>query len=196
MKKLLIIILSLITLEGFAQNDKALTLSVIKESTKIPSGRVLGKPFHPGTEVGYDYFLANKTKHQFLLSVKIGYYFHKDLHHGLTLKPAITYNYLLQNNIYFGTELNLGYLHTFVDKPIFKQNSNGEYQRVKNFGKSKFLPSIGLASGYRFQKEDKNHLDLFLKYEFSIETPFSKGIGIPIFPHSFFHLGTRWYAFN
>jgi len=181
---------------GFAQNEKAMTFSIIKESTKLPTSRAFKSPFHPGIEMGYEYFLGNKKKHQFSLSFKIGYHFHKDLRHGITVKPAINYYYVTNINFYLGTELNLGYLHSFINKPIFKQNTNGEYQRIKNFGKSKFMPSLAFSSGYQFHRQDKNHLDFFIKYEFGIETPFAKGIGIPVFPHSLIHLGTRWYAFK
>lgn len=173
-----------------------MTFSIVKESTKIPSGRAFGSPFHPGFELGYDHFFGKNIRHQFLYSIKVGYYFHKAIHHGVTIKPAISYFYVTNNNLYFGSELNLGYLHAFTDETLFKQNENGDYKKITNWGKPKFMPTIAFSSGYQFHKEDKEYLDLFIKYEFGLETPFSKGIGIPIFPHSFIHLGTRWYGFQ
>lgn len=183
-------------MECLAQSEKALTMSIIKESTKLPSSKAFGSPFHPGFEFGYENFFKDKRKHLFSFSIKLGYYFHKEFYHGLTIKPAINYYYVTDRKLYFGAEINSGYLHIFHDKKLFEQNNNGEYQKINNYGKPKFMPSLALSSGYQFHKNDQNHIDLFVKYEFGLEMPFSKGIGIPVFPHSFIHLGTKWYAFN
>ena len=142
-----------------AQDIEALTLSIMKESTKLPSARVLGGPFHPGVEMGYDRFLNGNTNHQFLLSIKLGYYLHENIHQGITIKPALSYYYATNSNIYIGSEINIGYLHAFMDKSLFNRNSDGEYEEIINFGKPKFMPSLAFSSGYQLYSQERNYLN-------------------------------------
>ncbi len=185
-----IIIPLLILLTGATQaqelpvrNPVPITISVYSESVGVPNFKNFFKDPSIGIRVGTEFYYTNKSGHQTLQTVNLGYYYHKDFQSGVYISTEFGYRKFIGDFILDGT-IGGGYLLVTSAMPRY-ENRGGDYKKISNtFGR--FMPTLGVGAGYRF-----NSVMVFSRYEIFGEMPFGFK-GLPALPHKTLHIGTRF----
>lgn len=160
-----------------------ITVTLFSESVGLPNFKNFFKDPSFGVRIGTEFYYANKAGHQTVQTVNLGYYYHKDFQNGLYISSEVGYRKFIGQAFIDGT-LGIGYLLVHSAMPRYEQNGD-TYERIGNtFGR--FMPTVGLGAGYRFQS-----FSLFSRYEMFGEMPFGFK-GLPALPHKTLHVGTRF----
>ena len=179
---LIIIVLATTICNGYSQ--KNISIAVINESISFPFTRF--SPVHPGVEVGTNLFEIEKPNGFRQINGYVGALKHESISNSIYLKGEFLRRYQVSKSIGIDALAGLGYMHSFYPGPVYKQDSNGEFQKKKQFGRPHLIANVGIGAAYTAW----NKFEPFTKYEFIIETPF--GNGIPFLPHSMFKLGINY----
>jgi hypothetical protein len=160
-----------------------LTISLFSESVSMPNFRNIFKQPNPGVRIGTEFYYSNNKRRQFLQTINLGYYYHKDFQNGLYLNSEFGYRKFF-NNLFLDATLGVGYL--LIDSALPRYELKGsDYHRIgSTFGR--IMPTIGVGVGYQF-----NNFSIFSRYEMFAETPFGLH-GVPVLPHKAFHIGTKF----
>lgn len=159
-----------------------ITVTLFSESVGLPNFKGLFKNPNLGIRIGTEFYYANKTGHQTVQTLNIGYYYHKDFQSGLYLGSEIGYRKLFGDFFLDGT-LGSGFLLVTSALPRYKK-AGDNFEKISNtFGR--FMPTLGIGAGYRF-----NSVSLFSRYEMFGEMPFGFK-DLPALPHKTLHVGTR-----
>jgi hypothetical protein len=185
-----IIIPLLILLTGATQaqelpvrNPVPITISVYSESVGVPNFKNFFKDPSIGIRVGTEFYYTNKSGHQTLQTVNLGYYYHKDFQSGVYISTEFGYRKFIGDFFLDGT-IGGGYLLITSALPRYENRGN-DYEKISNtFGR--FMPTLGIGAGYRF-----NSVMVFSRYEMFGEMPFGFK-GLPALPHKTLHFGTRF----
>ncbi|WP_318312745.1 hypothetical protein [Flagellimonas crocea] len=175
-----------------AQNPMSITL--LNESTSIPPSISKINPWHPGLEVGTDVTLHENRHHKTYFSLSIRYIFHKNLYQAIALNVGFGYDYKMEYGGNLKTGASLGYMHTFSTEEEYRL-VNGKYQPNRDKGNSRFISSLSFGLGHRFDPNNFESTEVFLKQQYWVEFPYSPGF-IPIMSHSTSMLGTKFYHNN
>jgi len=176
----------------FAHAQSTLTLSLFSESISLPSYKVV-KGINPGINIGTEFVLKQKPKGQRILTANLGLYYHKRIHYGIFLSSEFGYRYQSPIGIDLEALVGLGYLHTFWASKTYQRNDDGTYAEKKTFGRPHIAPSASIGLAYDFSRKADVPIALFTKYQLFVETPFAAANGIPVLPHTTFHIGARIY---
>lgn len=159
-----------------------ITVTVFSESVGLPNFKGFFKNPNLGIRIGTEFYYSNKTGHQAVQTLNIGYYYHKDFQSGVYLSSEIGYRKLFGDFFLDGT-LGGGYLLVTSALPRYKKVGDN-FEKISNtFGR--FMPTLGIGAGYRF-----NSISLFSRYEMFGEMPFGFK-DLPALPHKTLHVGTR-----
>lgn len=160
-----------------------LTISLYTRSVGLPGFGNFFKDPAFGVRVGTEFYYSNKSGHQTLQTVNLGYYYHKDFQSGIYLSTEIGYRKFIGDFFLDGT-IGGGYL--LITSALPRYESRGtDFEKISNtFGR--FMPTLGLGAGYRF-----NSFMVFSRYEMFGEMPFGFK-GLPVLPHKTLHFGTRF----
>lgn len=174
---------------GTAQNP--VTIAVFNESTSMPLSSPRVRTFHPGILLGSDIAWHETQRNKTYFSINLSYIFHKNLFKAIAIGFNIGYDYKMQYGGSLKTGIGVGYMHTFSvrEKYILK---NREYRLKKDMGHSRFTTSFSLGIGQRFNPNNFESTELFLKQQYWLELPYSPGF-IPIMSHSNTLLGAKFY---
>lgn len=191
MRKITIILISFSLLQQVqAQDIKQIqrrgipvTISVFTESIGFPNFRIRDNLSNWGIRIGTEFYYNQSAKKQLLQNVQVGYYHHKGFHQGFFLNSAFGYRKYFGDFFADGT-IGFGYMLVDSKLPRFERFGDAITEKKGVFGR--FIPNIGLGTGYRFPM-----FSVFSRYEMFGEVPFGLN-GVPALPHSAFHLGTRF----
>lgn len=186
------IILSLLGFFATAQMGPApmpIAITFFNNSSLLPGGGkwgIWGEPVHPGISLGTEFPYNHNEVHELFQSVRLGYFYHRYVQHGIQLYSEFGYRFHCQIPIDFETRLGVGYLHEIPAASIFKSDDQGIYHRQHIFGKPQAMASLSLGTGYTFGKADG--LRIFLLYQFYLQFPFVKEY-VPLLPNTALHAG-------
>lgn len=209
-KKLLLFLFLAIRLSAHSQDSTTyrifpITISAFNNQTTLPVGMKLGiaeSPVHPGISIGTSYLWQEKTRHLLQQTGTLGYYYHQYSQHGIQLYTELQYRYTRLKWLRPEAGAGLGYLHAISDLEQFKLNSNGEYEKKKNFGRPQAMVSthIGLFiplkknstdAGCTMCRNSATHRvqnGFFVRYQFWLQAPFVKNY-VPMLPNTALHIG-------
>jgi hypothetical protein len=202
MKSLFILLLSFITVTAFAFNTKkvaskkkALTyksifnnktiynFSINNAAISMPT-KVFNGIMHPGVEVGFSVPLKN-AKPKLTVGADAGYYRQQGLQSAFYIKPNIAYKIPITKKLSITPKLGAGMVIMHNQNAEFKFES-GIYTSV-NRNIPQFMGSVGVQPSYNFYNSKTYKYNVFVRYEFAAQTPFSAISSI--LPITMLHLG-------
>lgn len=150
-------------------------------------GNIFTAKYHPGISAGFVKNIKKKEKTTFYYDVKFGVYNHRFIQTGVQLYGDLGYRVNLPKKFFVAGEFGLGYLHAIIHQTQFKADDNGNYTKVKNFGKPQVMTGIGIKVGKEITV-CKNAGRLFMNYQPWFQFPFIKSY-VPLLPNNSLHLG-------
>jgi hypothetical protein len=166
-----------------------LLVSFFNEAVVPSFSNVFKAPLHPGFSIGRQHILSQLKNHQLISTVNLGFYHHRLLQNGLYMNTELGYGVVL-HAFSIQALLGIGYLRTFFPGKNYEY-SNGNIAAVRNTGKGHVMPSFSLQSGYTL-KVGHMPVGIFIQYQVSVETNFSRGNDIPYLPQACFYVGSKW----
>jgi len=165
-------------------------ISIFDEGAMIPfySG-FASIPIHPGLLLGVEYYYSKNDKNQLFQTLNIGGYLHKGFEHGLFLNTDVGYRHVFPWGIIDDILLGIGYLHTFSDNDVFKQDNKGRYVKITEYGNPRFIADASVGLGYDFSKKTRLSIQPYLRYQFFIELPWAKGLNNLFMAHTVLQIG-------
>ena len=153
-------------------------------------GGLFQSPFHPGVELSYGFNWKTKPKHDWYQQIKLGYFYHRFVQHGIPLYTNIGYRYKFSAHFFSEAAIGAGYLHSIPATAQFKLDSDGEYQNGKGIGRMQAMFVFNLTAGYTFHPTHKKPVSIFATYQQRIQTPFVKSY-VPLLPYNTLMIGAK-----
>jgi hypothetical protein len=166
-----------------------LELTFFNHSASVPFGGIILSPLHPGCSLGTEYAHKNGRRGRIFQSLVGGYFYNKYNAKGLFLQTSAGYRYTLGFGLFGDLMLGIGYLRSFHPRPVYGPNAQGEFERVRDTGKGAFIALGALAIGYDFRRTLGWPVNIFLRYQPFIQTPYS--LETSFYPGAMFHFGVR-----
>jgi hypothetical protein len=185
-------------LTAFAQGERPgmpLNVSVFSEAWALPSTQLVKNPIHPGVYVATEHDLAQGQHSRFYLTLGIGYYYHRNVQHGVFLNLNAAYAYQFNFGLYAAASLGIGGINTMYPAPAYRLK-DGAYKRTVDWGKVSLMPNADFTVGYTFNRHQVRPFSVFTKYQVFLEYPYAPANTFPALPHTAFHVGTRFYPFS
>jgi hypothetical protein len=187
MKRLLfILIVTALALHLPAQPRTYISLAATTSQNAMPFGKFGGlfsETMHPGFEFGYGKNLGTSPKHEWFAELRLAYFYHRFVQHGLPLYVNFGYRHNLKSRFRIETSLGAGYMHSIPATSKFKLNENGEYGNNKGSGRAQAILTYGLGLGYMVQPNSTRPTRIFFNWQQRLQTPFVKSY-VPILPYN------------
>lgn len=177
--------------DGFFERHP-ISISIFTHSIGLPFRKVIQKPLNMGIAIGTEFnYSSNKSKtlHQ---GIQLGFYVHKHLSSSVYIKTEFISRVQNKAGLIGETSLAFGYIHNFKPTPVLKLSKEGTYKRAKDKGIGAIIYGASIGAGYNTKGDYKFGTSPFIKYNYLIETPYSRDF--KSLPHSFLHLGSRIYS--
>jgi hypothetical protein len=174
-----------------AQNEKYLSLAVYNTQNAMPFGKFSGlfsEILHPGIEFGYGKIFSKKEKHEFFGEVKLSYFYHRFVQHGIPLYLNFGYRRKIVQRLSADASFGLGYMHSIPAAGKYKLNSEGEYENNKGAGRMQATASFGIGLNYVLNPASVRPVKVFAIYQQRVQMPFVKSY-VPLLPYNSFMIG-------
>lgn len=181
----------LLTISAVAQQQKYFSAAVLTTQNAMPFGKfagLLGGTIHPGVEFGYGKVLKPKNKHEWLVDLKLAYFFHRFVQHGMPLYLNFGYRYKIRKRFAAETSFGAGYLHSLPATEKLKLTDDGEYENNKGAGRMQATASYALGFSYILNPSAPQPLRIFMAYQQRLQMPFVKSY-VPLLPYNSFMIG-------
>lgn len=183
---------------ALAQNDstgrrRELGVALTNNNSAFPFSKFGGLfqgPFHPGIELSYGLNWKTKPKHDWYQQIKLGYFYHRFVQHGIELYTNTGYRYKFSPSIFTEAAIGAGYLHSIPATAKLKLDDDGEYQNNKGVGRMQFMFVFNLGAGYTFNPTAKKPVSVFVTYQQRIQAPFVKSY-VPLLPYNSLMIGGK-----
>ncbi|CCH53800.1 hypothetical protein BN8_02925 [Fibrisoma limi BUZ 3] len=169
--------------------SRPLTVSVFSESVSLPTFRGFLRKPNVGVRIGTEFYYRNRPGSQLIQTLNVGFYHHRNVHSGLYLNTEFGYRKFI-GNLYAEGFIGVGGLGLSQQLRSYQRTETGDYKPASRF-LVRVMPSVSAGVGYRFRPQSETPVSVFARYELFGETPFSNR-GVPVLPHSAFHIGTRF----
>ncbi len=188
----LFITIMLFGISGFVigQKEKYISIGVYTTQNAMPFGKFAGlfnEILHPGFELGYGKIISQKQKHEWFGELKLSYFYHRYVQHGIPVYLNGGYRHILVKRLSAETSLGLGYLHSIPATGKYKLNSDGEYENNKGIGRMQATASFGIGLNYSLTSQP-NSLRIFTIYQQRVQMPFVNSY-VPLLPYNTFMIG-------
>lgn len=194
MKQLFIFLATVfITLAVKGQGNKYISIAGFTTQTALPFGKFSGlfkDVAHPGAEITYGKDISNKNKHSFFLELKVAYFFHRFVQHGIPVYLNFGYRHKISSRFSAETSIGAGYMHSIPATAKLKLNGNGEYKNNKGIGRMQAMATYGLGLGYTPHPSSPKPITFFSIYQQRLQMPFVKSY-VPLLPYNSFMIGIK-----
>jgi hypothetical protein len=160
-------------------------------SVGMPFSHIFICKFYPMATFGTEFYYRNKKHSQIYQTARIGGYYNKYNTSALFLNTEIGYRYTFGFGLFADANLGAGYSHLFRPDAIYKLNSNGEYEQVRDWGKPSLMADFSLSVGYDFRMKLRAPVSVFLRYGSYIQLFYNSDL--PALPQNSFQIGTRFF---
>lgn len=174
----------------FLKTTESYRFSVFNNQYYLPFAgikNIFTSKYHAGLAAGITKNIKAKSKYATYYNFVFGIYHHRFIQTGIQLYANFGYRYNLSKKIFISSELGTGYLHSIVHQQSFKADDNGNYSKVKSFGKPQLLIAIGISAGKQVNILNKQGR-IFLTYQPWFQMPYIKSY-VPMLPNNSFHIG-------
>lgn len=145
--------------------------------------------WHPGIEIGTGFNWSERKKHDWFQDVKLGYFYHQFIQHGIPLYTNFGYRYKFSDHFTASAGVGAGMLFSMPDHKRYKLNSEGNYEAWNKLRlQGMFVFNIG--GGYRFALQKKHPLEAFITYQQRIQTPYVPSY-VPLLPYNSLIFGIK-----
>ncbi|MEE9383356.1 MAG: hypothetical protein V3V08_08075 [Nannocystaceae bacterium] len=165
--------------------------SALSEATALPSHRLVRRPLHPGIDLGAEYSLTRPRPFQVALGISVGFFRHDQFRDGYWLQPNLRFGYTLPYGLEFAGMVGTGLFLAVSSLDTYREDSGGYVDAAPRIH-PELLASLGAELGYDFGLTTRSPVTVFVRYTFSVETPFATSVGVPVLPLTTFHLGARF----
>jgi hypothetical protein len=166
---------------AFTNNHSAFPFSAFSQ---LVSGA-----WHPGFEMGTGFNWKERKKHDWYQDLKLGYFYHQFIQHGIPLYTNIGYRYKFSKHFNAQTGLGAGMLLSIPDHKRYKLNSEGNYE-AHNKVRLQGMFVFNVEAGYKFHLTKKHPLEAFLTYQQRIQTPYVQSF-VPLLPYNSLMIGVK-----
>jgi hypothetical protein len=174
-----------------AQNGKAISVAFLNTASAYPFsqfGKLMTGVEHPGLEIGYNFNWKTKSKHDWFQEIKVAYFYHRFVQHGIPFYADIGYRYKFSHAVTAQVAAGAGYMQSIPATAKFKLGDNGEYKNDKGIGCSQAIAVLNLGTAYTIRPASKKSLKIFISYQQFLQTPFVKAY-VPILPYNSLLIG-------
>ncbi len=189
-----ILLLILFSLAGFAQKKQSVSLAFTDNASSYPFGTFAGffsEPIHPGFEAGWSH-INSKKKHDWYWDIKLGYFYHQFVQHGIPLYADFGYRYRFARHVSADASLGAGYFHSIPATEVYKLNGSGEYENAKGIGRPQVMIPFTIGLNYDFKLGKERPSMIFIQYQQRLQAPFVNNY-VPILPYNQVALGYAYY---
>jgi len=186
-----LLILLFVSTLATAQNGKTISVAFLNTASAYPFsqfGKLIGGVEHPGLEIGYNFNWKTKNKHDWFQEIKVSYFYHRFVQHGIPLYTDIGYRYKFSHSLSAQVALGAGYMQSIPATAKLKLSDNGEYKNDKGIGRSQAIAVLNLGIGYTIHPASKKSLKVFITYQQFLQTPFVNAY-VPILPYNSLLIG-------
>jgi len=186
-----LLILLFVSTLATAQNGKTISVAFLNTASAYPFsqfGKLIAGVEHPGLEIGYNFNWKTKNKHDWFQEIKVSYFYHRFVQHGIPLYTDIGYRYKFSHSLSAQVALGAGYMQSIPATAKLKLSSNGEYKDDRGIGRSQAIAVLNLGIGYTIHPASKKSLKVFITYQQFLQTPFVKAY-VPILPYNSLLIG-------
>lgn len=194
MRQHLLCVALLLAVQLPAQKVNHLSVAFTDQASAYPFAVGAGyfkSPLHPGIEVGWDRNFREKSHHDWFGAIKLGYFYHRFVQHGIPLYVNYGYRYRFSKSFSADVALGAGYLHSVAATEVLQLNDNGDYKNAKGIGRPQVMVALTAGTGYQFYINGKRPARIFLQYQGRIQTPFVKSY-VPVLPYNQVALGASF----
>ena len=174
-----------------AQNNRQITVAFLNTGSAYPFSQ-FGKLFsgieHPGVEIGYVFNWKTKNKHDWFQEIKVSYFYHRFVQHGIPLYTDIGYRYKFSNSLSAQVAMGTGYMQSIPATAKLKLSNNGEYKNDKGIGRSQAIAVLNIGTAYTIHPASKKSLKVFITYQQFLQTPFVNAY-VPVLPYNSLLIG-------
>ena len=151
------------------------------------AGKVFYSQLHPGFTLSTGFNWNDKPKYNWLQTFKFGYFSHRYVQRSFVLYTEFGYRYKVGKSQKLGVTaaFGAGYLHMIPATEQFKQNEDGDWEKVKLKSRPQAMLSLCLGLDYKINKKGNR---VFIRMQGLLQTPFVPGY-VPFLPYNVFHLG-------
>lgn len=194
MKQLLFIALFFVAIQLQAQTNNYWTVAFTDQATAYPFAILadyFNEPLHPGIEIGRGKDIRKKTKHDWFREIKLGYFYHRFVQHGIALSVNYGYRYKFSKHVNADAALGAGYFHSIAATEVLRLDDKGNYHNAKGIGRPQIMGALTLGGGYVFDLKSGRPLKVFFQYQARIQAPFVNSY-VPILPYDQIALGVSF----
>jgi hypothetical protein len=139
-------------------------------------------------EFGMGKILSQKKNHQWFADLKLSYFFHRFVQHGIPLYADFGYRHKIVKRLSAETFLGIGYLHSIPATEKLKLNSDGEYENNKGIGRMQATGSFSLGISYDIPVKNGKDIKVFTAWQQRVQMPFVKSY-VPFLPYNTIQFG-------
>jgi len=187
----LILLLTSLTLAG--QKKEYAGAAVLSTQSDYPFGKfakLITQPLHPGFELGYGRSTQGNSKSEWFTELKLGYFYHRFVQHGIPLTLNFGYRYHFNSRFSLESSLGAGYMHSIPATSKFKLDENGDYQDNKGLGRMQLTATLSLGMGYVINPKIRKPLTGFILYQQRVQYSFVRSY-VPLLPYNTLQVGVR-----
>jgi hypothetical protein len=191
MKLLLTAALLSLAVLASAQKEKYISIAVYNTQNAMPFGKLAGmfdEVLHPGIEAGYGKVLSKRSKHEWIGELKLSYFYHRFVQHGIPLYLNFGYRHRIAKRLFTDLSLGAGYMHSIPAAGKYKLNEDGEYENNKGIGRMQATASFGIGLNYLLGPDNERPFRIFSNYQQRVQMPFVRSY-VPLLPYNNFILG-------
>jgi hypothetical protein len=150
--------------------------------------------WHPGFELGTGFNWSSHKKHDWYQEIKLAYFYHQFIQHGIPLYTNFGYKYKFSRHINAQAGIGAGMLISIPDQKRYKLNSDGNYEAFNKLRLQGMLV-FNVGGAYRLALDKKHPLEVFLTYQQRIQTPYVPSY-VPLLPYNSLMAGVKWAVGN
>ena len=191
MKHIWIIGALLTGITATAQKQKYASIALFTTQNAMPFAKFTGlftETFHPGVEAGYGKIFSAKKKHAWTTELKLAYFYHRFVQHGIPIYLNLGYRYHLTDRFSAEASVGSGYMHSIPATAKLKLNSGGEYVNNKGAGRMQAIITCAIGLAYALDPVAARPTRIFAMYQQRVQLPFVKSY-VPLLPYNSFIIG-------
>jgi len=190
MKRALLLLVLLITVSSLKADD--VYFKIGNNHSALPFsrfGKLFYKDIHLSYELGKSYILKKKNeKYQWFQTANVGYFKHRFVQSGFLFYSENGYERAITRALGVNAKVGAGYYHMFTAPDIIEQNSQGVYEKKRDWGRPQAIFSFSLGLTQSIIPSVSTAPKISLEYQIRMQTPFVKSY-VPLLPYNILKLG-------
>ncbi len=151
-------------------------------------GKLLYRDFHMNYEIGKSFTLKSGPKYEWFQTANLGFVRHKFVQSVILLYSENGYQRKLSSSVDVNTKLGLGYYHMFTGTERVEQNSNGDYEVKRDWGRPQAIITFSIGLTRSLVKNVNTAPKILIDYQLRLQTPYISPY-VPLLPYNTLKVG-------